>query len=737
MQKLRYLTFPLLLALAACSDCEGGGLTEVRAAIVVDPMLLDMGEVVLGVRAQGALTVRNRGNGALDLSEVTLVEPGIFAFVEPPFSALGPSLSGVLTVEATPDSLGEHKTRLKIVSNDPDRPELSITIRLLAIEAPPCDDGNVCTEDWFDTEANDCAHRFVDGTSCESADKCIINAVCSQGVCLGEPKICKDDNPCTQDYCRQIDGECLFIEEQGICDDNNPCTTDSCSIAGCANEPVANGTACDDMDLCTRNDACFAGECRGAGAADGTTCDDLNSCTVGDTCRSGVCEGQSILGSLAEGSTAFEYPMTMWNERAFLHRREVSLSENDNFYGLDHLNLPNNQGFTHVVFSMNQCGTERFQFAYRPPDNNVLVSYVRRGIQLETGDRLRLFVGVRQRPQDGFRPQTTSYSLDGDGNVLGSQIQRLGGETGRSLLPDGGRIYGVIFPITQGPPLPNEPSQQNLVVVREDSAGRVLWRHERASWDWGEFLGVAGPRVLFWAAGRFGALDFNTGATVWTQRTAYTSDEMALSTQLNLGIIRTKPVLTGDSGQLIGFEILEGNQVFAFPPEPSDLYFPRTEPVIAADGTIGAMMQTNQAKFQPSSLEWVELDKQGQVLSRTPLPYVFPEDFGQSRHEDYRDDPYPTVADDGITYVGYGNRFWAINKGGGLRWTLTSTAENGFTGTVPVLRDDSILLISDGSRGVVGVKTNGGKMSESGWASFRHDGRRTNYTPPASTRPPL
>ncbi|CAN0544548.1 unnamed protein product, partial [Laminaria digitata] len=72
-------------------------------------------------------------------------------------------------------------------------------------------------------------------------------------------------------------------------------------------------------------------------------------------------------------------------------------------------------------------------------------------------------------------------------------------------------------PLTSGPPSDTQPSRQNLVIVREDLNQNVLWRHERTSGDWAEFLGVAGPRVLFWADGRFGALDFNTGAQVWSQ----------------------------------------------------------------------------------------------------------------------------------------------------------------------------------------------------------------------------
>jgi hypothetical protein len=509
----------------------------------------------------------------------------------------------------------------------------------------------------------------------------------------------------------------VFIKDASTCDDGNPCTADSCDEGGCHHEPVANGTPCNDGNLCTRGDACFAGQCRGTGLPDGSACDDHDSCTVDDRCTGGVCAGRSILAPANEGEVVFTYHLTPW-PRAFLHRREVSLSDHGIYYGLDHLPLTNPGGLSHVVFAVKQCGTELYQFAYRPPDSHVFVRHVRREMQLQPDERIRIVVGVRQLIEDGFRPETTTYVLDDAGNATLSQIQTLGGETGRSLLPDGSNIFGVVWPLTLGPPAPDMEPRQNLVIVRQDRAGNVLWRHERDSSEWSEFLGVAGPRVLFWARGRFGALDFNTGHTVWSTATQHITKEMALSTNLNLGVARA-------STQLIGVEILQGRQVFIFPRTEDLNYLPRTDPVISADGRVLVLMQ-RATGGKPTSLEWVELAADGTVMSATPLPYGFPEDANLTLSEE---DPYPTVADDGVSYVGYGDQFWAIEPGGRIRWTLTATVPNAFTGTAPLLRDDSVLLISQQDRSILGVKTNGGKMSQAGWATFRHDRRRTNFTP--------
>jgi hypothetical protein len=707
-----------LFPIAACS-CESNDVHSLMPDIQVDPPEIDLGEVPLGVRAAGTVTVRSMGSTVLTLESVRLQGHAAFKLMTDPSHQLAPTAEEMLSIEATASELGPMHTELLIASDAPDHELVRVPVTMTGVPTPPCDDGNACTSDAFDASLNTCHHSFNDGVACSPADKCVIDAVCSLGVCLGKPKICDDQSTCTQDLCRQSSGECVFLATQMACDDANPCTADACIGNDCVHEPVPSGTPCDDGDLCTTGDSCFAGACSGEGIADGSPCDDLDSCSFGDTCSSGVCIGASIVEPAIEGEPIFEFPLTDWPE-AFLHRREVSLSDQGVAFGLDHLPLADNGGLTHVVFAMKQCGTQEYEFAYRPPDSHVLVRFVRREMQLAEDGSIRIVVGVRQLPDDGYEPQTTTYILDPHGNVKLSNIQTIGGETGRSLLPDGSHIFAVIWPLTTGAPTAEMPAEQNLVIVREDRAGNVLWRTDLDSWDWSEFLGVAGPRVLYWADGKFGALDFNTGDRVWSFETQHITKEMALSTALNLGVARA-------GTQLVGVDILEGRQLFMFPAEEDLTYVPRTDPVIAADGRILVLMQRNSSDLlQNLGLEWVELAQDGSVLSQTPLVYSFPDDFSLTRHED---DPYPTVADDGVAYVGYGNTFWAIDPGGAVRWTRTSSVPNAYTGTVPLLRNDGVMLINEDHRRIVGIKTNGGKMSSTGWASFRHDNRRTNFTP--------
>ncbi len=705
-----------LLSVFACAD-ESGGLGRVEPEGVISPAELDLGEAPIGVRLTRQLTVENRGVGALSIRSARFDGETVFGLDGSLPIDLAPSGTHTFTVHGSPDALRRFRAELELDTNDG---ILSAIVMLTGVPRPDCEDNNPCTREFFDTALNECVTEFADGESCSPADKCIINAVCSAGVCLGESKACGDSSVCTRDVCRQTDGQCIFIEDPDICDDDNPCTTDTCGPAGCSSLALPNGTACNDQDDCTINDACFAGTCRGAPLPNGQACDDGNSCTVGDQCVEGRCSGSNILVNAEEGEVVFEYALTDWEERAFLHRREVSLSPDGVFIGLDHLSTHQGEGLIHEIFSMKQCGSVDFpSFSYRPAEANSRVRYVRRAVMVDQEGRTRIIVGVRQLPENGFRPETTSYFLNDDGSVLNSAIRIEGGQTGWSLTPDGGFVWGVILPNAQSDP--TLPVEDVFTIAREDRDGNQLWRYERRTWDWAEFLGVAGPRVLFWSSGRFGALDYQTGKLAWSTLTSFIPKEMALSTQLDLGIART-------GRQLFAVELIEGLEVFRFPAQERIDYFPRTDPVISSDGRILVMMEQRTTDGTvPLSLTWVELDTSGDVITETILDYVFPPDPRAAQHEDF-DDPYPTVADDGVTYVGYGDRFWAIDPGGSIRWSLTSSV-NAFTGTVPLLRDDGVLVISRGSREIIGVRTNGGQMDRKAWSSFRNDAGRTNYTP--------
>ena len=129
------------------------------------------------------------------------------------------------------------------------------------LACPPCDDGDACTTD-----------------ACDEVT----------GVCRHDPVTCYDANPCTEDRCDRATG-CAFepLAPGTACDDLNVCTLETTcdESARCVGRSEAAGVPCDDRDPCTEGDICDgAGGCLGVPKAPGSQCDDLDLCTSGETC---------------------------------------------------------------------------------------------------------------------------------------------------------------------------------------------------------------------------------------------------------------------------------------------------------------------------------------------------------------------------------------------------------------------------------------------------------------------
>ncbi len=214
--------------------------------------------------------------------------------------------------------------------------------------ARDCSDGNPCTVDACDDDADTCDHvDETDGTACDDGLECTENTTCdAAGACVGgTPLVCSDGNACTIDSCSEAAGGCIYpvvpdgaacddgdfctIGDQcnggvcggapNLCDDGNDCTDDSCSGVACENDPAAHVTdPCDDGLACTENTTCDAagacvggtplacsdgndctidscseavGGCTYPAVPDGSACDDGDFCTVGEMCTAGTCGG--------------------------------------------------------------------------------------------------------------------------------------------------------------------------------------------------------------------------------------------------------------------------------------------------------------------------------------------------------------------------------------------------------------------------------------------------------------
>ena len=196
-----------------------------------------------------------------------------------------------------------------------------------------CDDDNQCTADFCQGEAG-CLSEPLTGDQCDDGDACTAADACQNGVCGGEPVVCVDDNPCTDDSCDSALG-CLNEPNQLPCDDEDPCTVnDTCSEAQCVGfavpcecEEDEDCEGLDDNDLCNGTLFCdtvafpqscaldaatviecpspeglgaeclspachpMSGDCSLVPANQGGACSDGNACTVGEECDEGACAG--------------------------------------------------------------------------------------------------------------------------------------------------------------------------------------------------------------------------------------------------------------------------------------------------------------------------------------------------------------------------------------------------------------------------------------------------------------
>ena len=200
-----------------------------------------------------------------------------------------------------------------------------------------CADGNPCTKDTCSGEGG-CTYEKLSGVECLDGDACTAADHCEDGECVGDPVICDDENPCTDNVC-QANGGCAYPPNEEPCDDEVPCTVaDQCVAGECVGiELPCDCTSDDDCALLEDGDLCNGtlvcntaelpfqcivapetvvacelpdgahtlclqptcnpetGECTTLPDHEGFACEDGDLCTIGDTCGGGECESGSQL----------------------------------------------------------------------------------------------------------------------------------------------------------------------------------------------------------------------------------------------------------------------------------------------------------------------------------------------------------------------------------------------------------------------------------------------------------
>jgi len=174
-------------------------------------------------------------------------------------------------------------------------------------ETPSCADlDTACATGVFDAELGECTSvPMEDGTVCDDGNPCTEGDACAGGGCSPGPalddgaecddgELCTEGDLCTGGICAGVAVDCRETAGgcRGVCD---PAT------GGCVDEPLPDGSECNDRDACTTGESCAAGVCGGGenacfcrGKADGTPCDDGSACTVGDACAGDACTGTLV-----------------------------------------------------------------------------------------------------------------------------------------------------------------------------------------------------------------------------------------------------------------------------------------------------------------------------------------------------------------------------------------------------------------------------------------------------------
>jgi len=154
---------------------------------------------------------------------------------------------------------------------------------------------DIATTTWSPAAAADNI-ACDDGLACTKGDKC------NAGGCVGEAYTCGDDRACTDDVC-QGDGTCAYPIKAGKCliggacyDDDQRADQTTCRVCD-ATVPTSwsapdSALACDDGNLCSKNDACAGASCAGTTFS----CDDGKVCTQDACLANGTCGNTLVQG---------------------------------------------------------------------------------------------------------------------------------------------------------------------------------------------------------------------------------------------------------------------------------------------------------------------------------------------------------------------------------------------------------------------------------------------------------
>ncbi|WP_375742175.1 hypothetical protein NR800_23035 [Corallococcus interemptor] len=273
----------LLLVLVLVGGCRCGDDPNVggaSASFRPQAEVVDFGRVLEGTQVRRSLTLVATGRAGVTVDAVTdapffvvvsqiVVGGSGTGTVDILFSAGNTPVEGELVLTA-----GRTTTKVKLTG---------VGVRPLA-----CVPQGECRDSRFDLDSGQCIESPLDdGASCIPSSRCQENGRCQAGVCVGQPRTCDDDNPCTVDSCSPTQG---CVTASVAC----PASSDPCKVgvcdrnSGCQEVDVADFSPCGAVS-CKAARVCFSGTCRTVTPPDGFVCAPATPCQGEGKCSAGEC----------------------------------------------------------------------------------------------------------------------------------------------------------------------------------------------------------------------------------------------------------------------------------------------------------------------------------------------------------------------------------------------------------------------------------------------------------------
>jgi hypothetical protein len=275
-----WLLFLVAFVLAGACRCDDPGLGNARGDFRTQETEVDFGRVLEGEQSRRTVTLIGTGRAGVT---VTATTDSPFSVVEGSVFVPGAGTVALEVVFTAGDGPADGTLELTAGS----RAE-TVVLRGLGVRPLACFPTMQCRESRFELEPGICVESPApDGTACIPSSRCEERGRCQAGVCVGAPRTCDDDNPCTVDSCSPTEG-CVTTDV--MCPQPaNPCRVAVCRrTSGCGEENAADRTFCGPVD-CKTASVCLSGVCNRVPTPEGTLCAPPTLCQGEGRCQLGEC----------------------------------------------------------------------------------------------------------------------------------------------------------------------------------------------------------------------------------------------------------------------------------------------------------------------------------------------------------------------------------------------------------------------------------------------------------------